>query len=84
MAPKADVNFLLRGAIALVGAGIVLLGLNVGLGGIQTLGWQGGAAPFFAVTDAPIFAMREEMCSHDLSRRLFASPAHIVLEVSRE
>ncbi|MBV2150115.1 DUF4345 domain-containing protein [Sphingobium sp. AS12] len=58
MTAKAKANYLLRGAIALVGAVIVFLGLNVGLGGIPTLGWQGGSAPFFAITDTTIFAVR--------------------------
>lgn len=52
-------NYVLRGVLALVGAVIVFLGLNVGLGGIQTLGWQGGAVPFFAVTDPAVFAVRD-------------------------
>lgn len=59
MTRKAEVNYLLRVAIALVGVGIVFLGLNVGLGGIRTLGWQGGTAPFFSITDASIFAVRD-------------------------
>lgn len=52
-------NYLLRGALALVGAVIVFLGLNVGLGGIQTMGWQGGAVPFITVTDPAVFAVRD-------------------------
>lgn len=52
-------NYLLRGVLALVGAVIVFLGLNVGLGGIQTLGWQGGAVPFISVTDPAVFAVRD-------------------------
>lgn len=52
-------NYALRAVLALVGAVIVFLGLNVGLGGIQTLGWQGGAVPFVAVTDAAVFAVRD-------------------------
>jgi hypothetical protein len=52
-------NYLLRGVLALVGAIIVFLGLNVGLGGIQTLGWQGGAVSFVEVTDPDVFAIRD-------------------------
>ena len=56
---QTNVNYLLRSVLALVGAVIVFLGLNVGFGGIQTLGWQGGAVDFFAVTNEPVFAVRE-------------------------
>lgn len=52
-------NYALRGVLALVGAVIVFLGLNLGLGGIQTLGWQGGAVPFVTVTDAAVYAVRD-------------------------
>ncbi|MEP7241523.1 MAG: DUF4345 domain-containing protein, partial [Devosia sp.] len=52
-------NYPLRGALAIVGAVIVFLGLNVGFGGIQTLGWQGGSAPFLSITDASMFAVRD-------------------------
>lgn len=52
-------NYLLRGVLALVGAVIVFLGLNVGLGGIQTLGWQGGAVPFLDVTEPGLYAVRD-------------------------
>ena len=52
-------NYLLRGVLALFGAAVVFLGLNVGLGGIQTLGWQGGAVSFFSVTDFPVFAVHD-------------------------
>ena len=52
-------NYLLRGVLALVGAVVIFLGLNVGLGGIQTLGWQGGAVDFFTVTNAPVFAVHD-------------------------
>lgn len=40
----------LRIILILVGAFIVFVGINVGFGGILTLGWQ-GQTPFFAVTD---------------------------------
>ncbi|MEO6015264.1 MAG: DUF4345 domain-containing protein [Devosia sp.] len=59
MNPTARPNYVLRAAIAIVGAFVVFLGLNVGLGGIQTLGWQGGAAPFLDITDASMFAVRD-------------------------
>lgn len=52
-------NYQLRGVLAVLGAVIVFLGLNVGLGGIQTLGWQGGAVNFFTVTNAPVFAVHD-------------------------
>jgi hypothetical protein len=48
----------LRTVLFLTGCVIVWLGLNIGLGGIQTLGWQ-GPDRFFAVTDANIFAVRD-------------------------
>lgn len=50
---------LLRAVLAIAGAAIVFLGLNVGLGGIQTLGWQGGQVNFLTVTDPAIFAVRD-------------------------
>lgn len=49
----------LRVVLVLVGLAIVLLGLNAGLGGIRTLGWQDGGAPFLAVTDAALFAVHD-------------------------
>lgn len=52
-------NTLLRVALAIAGAAIVFLGLNVGLGGIQTLGWQGGQVNFLAVTDPVVFGVRD-------------------------
>ena len=48
----------LRMILAITGCVIVWLGLNVGLGGIQTLGWQ-GSADFMDVTDEPIYAIRD-------------------------
>lgn len=50
---------LLRAILAIAGAAIVSLGLNVGLGGIQTLGWQGGQVNFLTVTDPAVFAVRD-------------------------
>lgn len=44
--------------IALIGLAITFLGLNVGLGGIRTLGWQ-GTEDFIAVTDAVTFAVQD-------------------------
>ncbi len=52
-------DYLLRGVLAVFGAAIIFLGLNVGLGGIQTLSWQGGAVNFLTVTDAPVFAVHD-------------------------
>lgn len=52
-------NYLLRGVLALLGLAVVYLGLNVGLGGIRTLGWQGGIADFLTVTDPALFAVRD-------------------------
>lgn len=57
--PPTRPDYLLRGVLVVVGAMIVLLGLNVGLGGIRTLGWQGGTTAFFEVTDPDLFAVRD-------------------------
>ena len=43
-------RYILRIILGLIGVGILFLGLNIGLGGIQTLGWQ-GAGPFITITD---------------------------------
>lgn len=51
-------HYALRAVLALAGVAIVLLGLNVGLGGIQTLGWQ-GSGHFLTVTDAAIYDVRD-------------------------
>ena len=48
----------LRVSLFLTGAIVVWLGLNVGLGGFETLGWQ-GAKEFFAVTDPETFAVQD-------------------------
>lgn len=45
---------LLNLVVVIVGAAIIFLGLNVGLGGIKTLGWQ-TTHDFVAITDAAIF-----------------------------
>ncbi|MEP3421483.1 MAG: DUF4345 domain-containing protein [Erythrobacter sp.] len=49
---------LLRTILCLSGLGIVALGLNVGLGGFATLGWQ-GPTNFFTVTDPNAFAVQD-------------------------
>lgn len=49
---------LLRPILFLTGLVIIWLGLNVGLGGIQTLGWQ-GATNFLEITDAATFAVQD-------------------------
>ncbi|MEM8803662.1 MAG: DUF4345 family protein, partial [Pseudomonadota bacterium] len=51
-------HYILRAVLSLIGAVIIWLGLNIGLGGIHTLGWQGDA-PFVDVTDAEVFAVRD-------------------------
>ncbi|MFV1441271.1 MULTISPECIES: DUF4345 domain-containing protein [unclassified Phaeobacter] len=45
---------LLNAVVVIIGAVIVLLGLNVGLGGIKTLGWQ-STRDFVLITDAAAF-----------------------------
>lgn len=45
---------LLNSAVVIVGAAIIFLGLNIGLGGIKTLGWQ-TARDFISITDATTF-----------------------------
>jgi len=50
--------YLLRAVLALVGLVVVVLGFNVGLGGIRTLGWQGGGE-FVTVTDPELFGVRD-------------------------
>lgn len=51
-------NLLLRAVLFIAGCAIVFLGLNVGLGGIQTLGWQ-GADDFISITDPHAFAVHD-------------------------
>lgn len=51
-------SIVLRIVLLLAGAVMIALGLNVGLGGIPTLGWQ-GSANFLAVTDAGAFAAQD-------------------------
>jgi len=51
-------NYGLRVILFLTGAIVVWLGLNVGLGGFETLGWQ-GAQGFFTVSDPDTFAVQD-------------------------
>lgn len=44
----------LKTILALLGCIIMFLGINVGLGGIQTLGWQ-GTRDFITITDTTAF-----------------------------
>lgn len=48
----------LRVVLVLAGAFIVFTGLNVALGGIPTLGWQGQSS-FLQVTDSTAFAVQD-------------------------
>jgi hypothetical protein len=54
----AEMSIILRIVLALCGMGIVALGLNVSLGGIVTLGWQ-GSTDFVSVTDAAAFTVQD-------------------------
>jgi|UPI000317CAA4 hypothetical protein len=45
---------LLNVVVVIIGAAIIFLGLNIGLGGIKTLGWQ-STSDFVAITDAATF-----------------------------
>jgi hypothetical protein len=49
---------LLKAILAIVGFGIVFLGINIGFGGIQTLGLQGDGS-FISVTDPTLFSVRD-------------------------
>jgi hypothetical protein len=51
-------HYVLRAVLALIGIAIVFLGLNIGLGGIQTLGWQ-GSGDFLTVTDEALYDVRD-------------------------
>lgn len=44
----------LNTVVVIVGVGIVFLGLNIGLGGIKTLGWQ-STRDFISITDTATF-----------------------------
>ena len=48
----------LRLVLMLAGAAIIYLGLDLGLGGMRTLGWQ-GPTDFIAVTDETRFAVQD-------------------------
>ncbi len=50
--------YFLRGVLGLIGLVVIWLGLNVGLGGMQTLGWQ-GPTDFMQITDAAAFAVQD-------------------------
>lgn len=45
---------LLNSVVVIIGAAIIFLGLNIGLGGIKTLGWQ-STRDFVSITDAATF-----------------------------
>ena len=49
---------LLNTVVVIIGAAIIFLGLNIGLGGIKTLGWQ-STRDFFAITDAATFQTQD-------------------------
>jgi hypothetical protein len=49
---------LLNSVVVIVGAAIIFLGLNVGLGGIKTLGWQ-AARDFISISDAATFHVQD-------------------------
>ncbi len=55
MSKSNRLNILLRIVLAVVGALVIFLGLNVGIGGIPTLGWQ-GPSDFINVTIEHLFA----------------------------
>jgi len=49
---------LLNSVVVIVGDAIIFLGLKVGLGGIQTLGWQ-ATRDFVSMTDAATFHVQD-------------------------
>ena len=49
---------LLNSVVVIVGAAIIFLGLNVGLGGIRTLGWQ-TTRDFISISDAATFHVQD-------------------------
>jgi len=55
---EPSMSVALRIVYLLAGLAVIFLGLNVGFGGIRTLGWQGGT-DFLAVTDPGLFAVRD-------------------------
>ncbi len=56
MRPSSSTIF--RGTLFLAGTFIVMTGLNIGLGGLVTLGWQ-GPTDFLAITDPHAFAVQD-------------------------
>ncbi|WP_439155105.1 DUF4345 family protein [Yoonia sp.] len=48
----------LNTVVVIIGAAIIFLGLNIGLGGIKTLGWQ-SSRDFVAITDAAVFSAQD-------------------------
>jgi hypothetical protein len=49
---------LLNLVVVIVGAAIIFLGLNIGLGGIKTLGWQ-TTRDFISISDAATFHVQD-------------------------
>jgi hypothetical protein len=44
--------------LIVLGLANIVLGINTGLGGLETLGWQGGAT-FFQITDEHLYLIRD-------------------------
>ena len=55
---KLKNNAILRAVLVLVGATIMLMGVNVGVGGMRTLGWQ-ISPDFIAIKDAITFGIQD-------------------------
>lgn len=51
-------QYVLRATLGIIGLAIIFLGLNVGFGGIQTLGWQ-GAGEFVSIIDPDLYEVRD-------------------------
>jgi len=51
-------QYVLRALLGIIGLAIIFLGLNVGFGGIQTLGWQ-GAGEFISIVNRDLFEVRD-------------------------
>jgi hypothetical protein len=49
---------LLNSVVVIIGAAIIFLGLNVGLGGMRTLGWQ-ATRDFISISDAATFHVQD-------------------------
>lgn len=58
MAPTRSRHVALRSVLALAGLIVILIGLNVAMGGIQTLGWQVEPG-FVSVADAYAFGVQD-------------------------